>query len=334
LQISSQFDSIRSKHSLVLAKLKSEALQLSVFPDAGVDQAALDGAETKLSSASELANEGQWNGAFGLLLEANRTIGTAAESVRGAELEQLRKFNLLMQNSSAPTANSSAIIAELTKATSFTVADSQVKKASLDLGIDTATLQKQGASDQKDAAALAKKLDPAKPSTIAENAAALRDMEARMVSGGSSDAIFQALASLRDRATRSLETARLALGQLTELAPKDDKQLSDEQSYLQSRLGESQTALDDGRLLDSISLSSHVQARVMTALQHLPQKGGASAPGQGIRGSDFGIIALSILFIAGLVVMIARRRSGSEGPQEKTKIMNAEEERSAQDGMP
>ena len=109
--------------------------------------------------------------------------------------------------------------------------------------------------------------------------------------------------SLQARAEASYKNARLSIKQLSELAPKDDPQYGDEINYLSDLLADSGSALDSGRLLDSISLANHIQSRTLEGLEGLP----APASGELIT-NDMLIMGFSILFLAVLLYLLTGRK--------------------------
>ncbi|MFH0817123.1 MAG: hypothetical protein V1909_00640, partial [Candidatus Micrarchaeota archaeon] len=80
------------------------------------------------------------------------------------------------------------------------------------------------------------------------------------------DSIDSEMASLKKRAEISRETARLALNQLAELRGSDSE-VKSEMETLKGYLSDSEKALTEGRLADSVALSTHIQKRVVYILK-------------------------------------------------------------------
>jgi len=317
------FGSLRSSLFEGMQSAKADALKLSALGNANETLALLGNAESSLASAAASASSADWSAAFASLGTANASLASSLASLENAERGQIAQFNSRYSQYLSRKGNMSSSISKLTIALTYTVANAEVKKARLDSPLDIEKLKSSISSDEKAIDAASKKLDISKPSTVIANAQGLQQAQDALNSlSASEQQLAGAYSSLERKANLSDENARLMLAQLAELAPRNDKQLADEQSSLTALLADSQSSLDSGRLLDSLSLSQHIQGRVLKALDRLP-----SAPAQQpafALTSDVLIIALSLAFIAGLVFLFARRRPSA--PATLHKLPSAGEE--------
>ncbi|MFA6036346.1 MAG: hypothetical protein WC759_05310, partial [Candidatus Micrarchaeia archaeon] len=319
------FSTMRSRLFEGVQSAKADALKLSELGDANETIAMLNSADAALSSSSASASSSDWAGAFSSIGAANSSFATSLSSLEAAERGQIERFSSGYAAYLARKQNTSASLSKLTTALTYTVGNAEVKKASLALPMDIEKLKSSISSDEKSLDAVSKKLDASKPSTAIANARELQQAQASLASLLESERqISSTYFSAERKANLSYENARLMLAQLVELAPRNDKQLADEQSSLSSLLADSRSSLDAGRLLDSISLSQHVQQRVLKALERLPS-GPAQQPAFALT-TDVLIIVLSLAFIAGLVFLFARRRPSAPAAMRKLPSAGAESE--------
>ena len=121
--------------------------------------------------------------------------------------------------------------------------------------------------------------------------------------------LFETHESLKQKAELAHDAARLSIKQLAELAPKGDAQYADELSSLSGLLEDSASAMDDGRLLDSISLSNHIQSRTLKGLERIPS---ASPTSSGLLSGTAPILAVSLVFFAALIYLFVARKKPKE----------------------
>ncbi|MDO8339692.1 MAG: hypothetical protein Q7T16_03475, partial [Candidatus Burarchaeum sp.] len=203
-----------------------------------------------------------------------------------------------------------ALLSQLAKAMTFTVGSTSVSKSRLALPIDPDSLRSSMAADEKALETIAKKLDAADPSSAAANArdiARSRDLIASLAN--SEVLLLETHKSLEEKAGLAYDAARLSIKQLAELAPKGDKQYADELSSLSALLSDSSSALEDGRLLDSISLSNHIQSRTQKGLERIPS---ASSASSSLLSGTTPVLAVSLVFLAALIYLFVARKKPKE----------------------
>ncbi|VVC03536.1 Uncharacterised protein [Candidatus Burarchaeum australiense] len=310
LPILKHFNLFRSSLENNVQASKVEALKVGLLADVNGSLVLLSNASALLSSAQVRASAADWSEAFSLLHSANVTLSSATGSLRATELSIISDFGDIASAYAAKKQNVSSLLTALSKAMTFTLGTGEVPKSKLSLSFDLAALQRSMEDEEKTFDTVEKSLDPANPSALA---AKVQDIERARTSIdsllSSEELLREGQAELQRKASLSYDNARLSVKQLSELAPRGVAQYSDEISHLSNLLADSETALESGRLLDSISISSHISSRTVTALDKLPP----SSPGSGslLSGNTI-IIGISLLFFAALIYLFAGRKPPKE----------------------
>ncbi|MFH1471054.1 MAG: hypothetical protein ABIF01_04860 [Candidatus Micrarchaeota archaeon] len=296
----------RDNVSAEIGRAKKSALVMRSLTDTQDIISGIEAYEKTLNDAESLLRGVDYDGAIVLLDSAQEGAKNASFELEAAADSLISEFS---KNATLFLGSSNAIgeqLKDLERATKFT--ESRVSKPS---GVYSANAEELGRNFESIRGHLHSVLgeiaSQGSLDFIMKNApgflVALEEIsEAESLKGE----VALELASLEKQTQRDMENAELALAQLSEIRG-DEPAMKEEIETLRAYLDDSGKAAGDGRSIDSIALSTHVQKRVAYLLK-TPRESG--------DGSSFLVAGASaILLIAIIGVFLFGRKKNPPEPK-------------------
>ncbi len=298
----------RDSASSQLAMAKRNALLLSQLENTGGIVSEIEANEAILREAEAELGRGNYLGAMPLLEKAERGAANSSLVIDGMAEAWYSKFELLSAGYRKSALQLKEQLQELGNA--FMVSETRVGKT----GAPEPSFSLNDAGKKIDG--IAKHLENVLGTKngsefVIKNAQNLKiafdEVNELEALGASFSAEFL---SLQNRAGRSRENSAMALDQLAEIRGGEED-IGKEIAVLRGYLSDSEKALSEGRLADSVVLSSYVQKRSASLLK-LPKKDEGDSNALLVGG-------VSVLLLLGIVaIFLLRGRKAGPPPEPKS----------------